>query len=166
MLDLLFELATWHGLAKLRLHTTRTLNDLEGSTIRLGAALRKFQSVTCENYITTDLPSEVASRGRRKAAEATKKGTKETSKRKAQGKRKGKEKEGATAAKPRKFNLSTYKTHALGDYVDYIRRFGTTDNFSTSVVRSFHFYEEKPQMLMYCTRGNLSTDVVSGTGPV
>jgi len=46
-MDLLFELATWHGLAKLRLHTESTVQALENSTTRLGIALRKFQSKTC-----------------------------------------------------------------------------------------------------------------------
>ena len=32
------------------------------------------------------------------------------------------------------FNLSTYKWHALGDYVNTIRRYGTTDNYSTQTV--------------------------------
>jgi hypothetical protein len=35
----------------------------------------------------------------------------------------------------RKFNLSTYKLHALGDYPKTIRRYGTTDNYSTQPVR-------------------------------
>ncbi|KAF8189074.1 hypothetical protein BJ912DRAFT_851013, partial [Pholiota molesta] len=42
--DLIFELATWHGLAKLRLHTESTLSALETSTTRLGIALRSFLS--------------------------------------------------------------------------------------------------------------------------
>ncbi|KAF9049001.1 hypothetical protein BJ165DRAFT_1592981 [Panaeolus papilionaceus] len=46
--DLLFELATWHALAKLRLHTESTIQSLENSTTHLGKVLRKFQSVTCD----------------------------------------------------------------------------------------------------------------------
>ena len=52
VLDLLFELATWHALAKLHLHTDSTLQSLEGSTTRLGQALRKFASTTCEKFDT------------------------------------------------------------------------------------------------------------------
>jgi hypothetical protein len=37
--------------------------------------------------------------------------------------------------KVKKLNLSTYKWHALGDYVNTIRRYGTTDNYSTQTVR-------------------------------
>jgi len=55
---LLFELATWHGLAKLRQHTETTVRDLENSTSRLGNMLRKFQEDVCTMYQTFDLPSE------------------------------------------------------------------------------------------------------------
>jgi hypothetical protein len=36
------------------------------------------------------------------------------------------------------FNLNTYKVHALGDYTAHIRRYGTTDSYSTEVVRVAH----------------------------
>lgn len=122
---MLFELATWHFLAKLRLHTETTVKALEASTTRLGAALRKFESVTCAKYATKDLPSEEAARGRRKAAMAEKNGV-STGTKGANGPR--------NEPHIRKFNLSTYKLHALGDYADYIRQYGTTDGFSTQTV--------------------------------
>ena len=68
IMDLLFELATWHALAKLRLRTETTLRALDTSTKRLGNALRTFKKVTCVAYITKELPSEEAARGRRQAA--------------------------------------------------------------------------------------------------
>lgn len=34
-------------------------------------------------------------------------------------------------------NLNTYKNHSLGDYTEAIRRYGTTDSYSTEIV--FHF---------------------------
>jgi hypothetical protein len=36
--------------------------------------------------------------------------------------------------KAKNFNLSTYKWHALGDYANAIRRYGTTDSYSTQTV--------------------------------
>lgn len=36
--------------------------------------------------------------------------------------------------RPREFNMNTYKTHALGDYVETIRQYGTTDSYSTELV--------------------------------
>ncbi|KAF9032603.1 hypothetical protein BJ165DRAFT_1604790 [Panaeolus papilionaceus] len=109
--DLLFELATWHALAKLRLHTESTIQSLENSTTRLGKVLRKFQSVTCAAFATVDLPTEEAARARRHKRQPSKPTTSTT--------------------KHRKFNLSTYKLHALGDYAQTIRTFGPTDGYST-----------------------------------
>jgi len=37
-------------------------------------------------------------------------------------------------------NLQTYKYHALGDYPNMIRRFGTTDNYTTQTVGLIHNY--------------------------
>ena len=39
---------------------------------------------------------------------------------------------------PRTFNINTYKFHALGDYKKAIRRFGTTDSYTTRVVSIYH----------------------------
>ena len=132
-MDLLFELATWHGLAKLRLHTESTVCALESSTTRLGIALRKFQSTTCAAFITRDLPSEEAARGRRKAAKA--KNPQATAKKPLS---KGKKTAVPSDSKLRVFSLSNYKTHALPDYPKTIRALGTTDGYSTQNV-SFLF---------------------------
>jgi hypothetical protein len=130
VMDLLFELATWHGLAKMRLHMESTIQSLEHSTMRLGTLLQRFQSMTCEAYITWELPSEEAACGRWKAAEAAKWST---------GGEACVEELIGTVKKPkvnqRKFNLTTYKAHSLGDYVEAIRMYGTTDNHSTQLVR-------------------------------
>jgi hypothetical protein len=117
---LLFKLATWHALAKLHLHTESTLRSLETSTKRLGAVIRRFNTVTCTAYVTKALPAEEAPHGRRKAALRVKRGSQ------------------LAAAKSqkgiKKFNLITYKFHALGDYPNAIRMFGTTDGFTTEIV--------------------------------
>jgi hypothetical protein len=42
-----------------------------------------------------------------------------------------------SALKPKEFNLNTYKFHSLGDYADAIRRYGTTDSYSTQIVSKF-----------------------------
>ncbi|KAG2072542.1 hypothetical protein BDR04DRAFT_1013247, partial [Suillus decipiens] len=59
LLDLLFELAMWHGLAKLQIHTDMTLNFLDSSMTWLGQFLHSFMNVM-EGYITKDLLSEEA----------------------------------------------------------------------------------------------------------
>lgn len=125
ILDLLFELATWHALGKLRMHTETTLHFLDNSTIRLGRTLRRFKQFTCDSFMTQELPKEAAARGRRKPAYSAKGNlnARPAKKRATEGTRQ------------RFFNMSTYKLHALGDYVKSIWLFGTTDNFSTQVVR-------------------------------
>lgn len=123
---LLFDLVTWHAYAKLRLHTDTTLNDFKTLTTTLGKSVRTFINEVCSQYHTTELPHEMAARGRRKIALAKKSDAPRASE------------------KPRKsthkqINLSTYKYHALGDYADLIARFGTTDNASTQMVRNKKF---------------------------
>lgn len=127
---LLFELATWHGLAKLRLHTESTLTDLENSATRLGNILRKFKTDVCSAYITRDLPSEEAARGRRQAAKAKKvaEGPQPTA---------VVTKSVTKKSKLRIFNMETYKLHGLPDYPTTIRAFGVTENTSTKNVCSF-----------------------------
>jgi hypothetical protein len=129
VLDLLFELGTWHMLASLRLHTDSTLCALEDSTTRLGQLLRHFQSTMCTAYETYELPSEEAARGCRTATTG------------ARTSHYGPSEDAENLAKKTKrrrlqkvFNLSTYKVHALGDYAQAIRLFGTTDGFTTRVV--------------------------------
>jgi hypothetical protein len=122
VLDLLFELATWHAFAKLRIHTDTTLNRFQAATKSLAASIRQFLRTTCETYLTQELPKEAAARGRRKAALATK-GSRSVTNSKAD-----------AGPKSKKLNFRTYKYHALADYPDTIRRFGTTDNYNTQTV--------------------------------
>jgi hypothetical protein len=92
--------------------------------------LRSFQQDVCSQYQTFDLPSEEAARARRKAAVAAKKDGVVASK--------GKGKESAAGSrKLRKFNLNTYKTHALGGYAKAIRLFGSPDNYNSQSVSNF-----------------------------
>ncbi|KAG1864616.1 hypothetical protein C8R48DRAFT_656144 [Suillus tomentosus] len=121
ILDLLFDLASWHAYVKLRMHTTDTLDFFDiATTIILGQSVRKFYKTTCNYYFTTELPDEYAARSRREAALAAKQNVMST----APGKRKA-------GPKYKSLNISTYKFHALGDYANTIRQRGTTDNYTT-----------------------------------
>lgn len=122
MLDILFELATWHALAKLRVHTDKTLDLLAAATETLTSTMRRFLRETCGAFNTRELQKEVAARGRRTAALAAK-GDSRAAKGKA-----------TTGPKLKKLNLATYKYHALADYAETIRRFGPTDNYNTQIV--------------------------------
>ena len=44
----------------------------------------------------------------------------------------------STTHKEVTFNLATYKYHALADYINIIRKYGTTDSYSTELVRVLH----------------------------
>ncbi|PIL24586.1 hypothetical protein GSI_12470 [Ganoderma sinense ZZ0214-1] len=113
--DLLFELANWHALAKLRLHTAVTLEIFRAATQHMYDAIHAFATKTCPNYKTQELPSEAAARVRRAKASNT---TTQPS----------------SARKPVTFAVhKTYKFHSLGDYADYIERSGPTDNYNTQV---------------------------------
>lgn len=120
VLDLLFTLGHWHSLAKLRTHTDVTIQRLDELTSDLGYHLRRFESDTCSAYHTYELKREREARQRKqvrrqKNIDATTNST-------------------SSGRLPKTFNLQTYKIHALGDYVEAIKTFGTTDSYSTEVV--------------------------------
>lgn len=68
ILNLLFDLATWHAYAKLRLHTSNTLSFFDTATLTLANSVRQFVKVTCNAFDTRELPQETTTRGRRKPA--------------------------------------------------------------------------------------------------
>jgi len=106
------------------------------STTRLGRFLHKFSHETKKVYLTKELPSEEAARGRWHAAKVTKAATGSipTGDQATTTNLNPKGKEKSDQMKLRYLNLSTYKLHALGDYVQSIRQFRTTDNYMTQVV--------------------------------
>ncbi|TEB23585.1 hypothetical protein FA13DRAFT_1571092, partial [Coprinellus micaceus] len=71
--DLLFTLALWHALAKLRMHTDSSLELLDSWTSLLGEAARTFVKLTCSQFRTQELKSEYEAR-KRKEARASRKG--------------------------------------------------------------------------------------------
>ena len=122
VLDLLFVFAEWHTLAKLRLHHTSTLIILNTVTQDLGRILRHLTRNICPAYDTQELPREEAARKRRASKQKSRKAPKAS----------------GHGAKKKTLNLATYKYHSSGDYGRQIITFGTTDSYSTQIVR-FHF---------------------------
>jgi hypothetical protein len=115
------------------MHTDPTLRLLDDVTVDIGRQFRKFNNQTCPAFNTRELRREAAARMRR----AHKRGGAQTG-------------NASSASAPiegappiedekrsKKFNLQTYKFHSLGDYADTIRRYGTTDSYSTERVRVF-----------------------------
>lgn len=152
VMGLLFVMAHWHGLAKLRMHSDLTLQILDQQTAELGEHLRRFKARVCSMYDTQELDRELNARSHRQAKEAVKRAVNGSqqgataAQPRAGANHKGKQKASAVQSQnvigpyprqPRKkksFNLQTYKLHALGDYVACIRHFGTTDSYSTEPV--------------------------------
>jgi hypothetical protein len=118
---LLFMCAHWHGLAKLRMHTDITLEIMDRITTTLGAEFRSFQTNICSDYMTRELKREEEACHRRQSKNNT------THYAKVQP-------AGNNGRARKSFNLATYKFHALGDYVEAIQRYGTTDSYSTELV--------------------------------
>lgn len=126
VLDLLYTMAEWHTLAKLQLHTSTSIGLLSEATSQLGQLLRRFRTFTCSQFATKELPSETAKRNWHTAQAKTKTSNKASSQPKPTNHNKN-------------FSLSTYKLHALGDYVSTIAWFGTTDSYSTQPVCHIYY---------------------------
>lgn len=145
VLKVLFDLAHWHGLAKLRMHTDSTLNVFSQVTTALGNTLRTFQERTCSVFPTRELQREQTARLRRQVKNTV---TAEPGSSNSNANEPGpsnSNEPGPSNLKPRnnsarlpkKLNLKTYKFHSLGDYYYTIRQFGTIDSYSTQSVSSF-----------------------------
>lgn len=76
VVDLLFIMAHWHGLAKLRMHSDLTLEILDQQTTKLGEQLRQFKANVCTVYNTQELNRKVDARSRRQVKEAAKRAEK------------------------------------------------------------------------------------------
>ena len=139
---LLFCLSEWHALAKLRMHSDESLNKLDLALKKLAAEIHRFQKRTCDAFKTQELPSEVAARHRRQESQIKSGGpTSSTS----------------STARPKSFNILTYKFHALGDYSSSIRMFGTTDSYTTQTVSGCQCAITEGRYMMVIPRVNLLT---------
>lgn len=150
-------MAHWHGMAKLRMHHDLTLDILEAVTKALGEKLRKFSDVTCVAFETKELQREYNARMRRQARQADPTNFAIPSVNpvahasKTTALQSGSAEMGTNSptqsiapsvvqvpkqlGRRRKvLNLNTFKGHSLGDYVESIRRCGTTDSYSTEPV--------------------------------
>jgi hypothetical protein len=100
------------------MHSGSTITFLEETFKKLSHKLWKFRKYTCTAFDTVELPKEKAAHQQRAAQRSENCNTSQESSR----------------AKFKKFNLLTYKFHAMGDYARTIKLFGTTDSFTTQIV--------------------------------
>jgi hypothetical protein len=101
---------------------------MESVTTSLGDKLREFRKKTCSDFMTRELQREAAARIRRENRKSAGGKVPQT-----QGKTQT-QNINSTERRPKTLNLNTYKVHALGDYTAAIRRYGTTDSYSTAPV--------------------------------
>lgn len=114
--DMLFELAVWHALAKLRLHTDVTLDIFRASTRHMYEATKTFATVTCPRHETRESVQQAQARVRREQAQNP-------------------NAQPDSRRRQLKYNvINTYKYHSLGDFPDYVAGHGPTDNWTTQVV--------------------------------
>lgn len=141
-------------LAKLHVHTDTTLQSLRLATKLLGNRLRHFREHIAKSYNTYETQKEYTKRMQRKAK--TNKAQAGAAPAASAGHRPIVNKDGTQAHAGRstnsssqdiqtnmrtdkrrivkEFSLQTFKVHALGDYVQSIEQFGTTDSYSTQIV--------------------------------
>jgi hypothetical protein len=107
------------------MHTDSSLELLSEATKTFGHAIREFQEKTCVAFTTHELDRERATRLRRQERKpaSVKPGHSNSDSKKS-----------SNVKQPKQFNLKTYKFHALGDYYNAIKRFGTTDSYTTQPV--------------------------------
>ena len=123
ILTLLFTCAYWHALAKMCMQTDEMLALLDVVMECLGRRLHHFQWKTCAAFDTQELKWEVEHcqhcESKNQAGNSIVTPTTQ----------------GVLILKT--FNLQTYKLHALGNYLNSIHKFGTTDSYSTELVSKY-----------------------------
>jgi hypothetical protein len=105
------------------MHTDETLQVMDDVTQSLGDAMRAFVANTCPKFVTKELKREVQCRQRRENQSQTSTTLSSAHANPTKATR-----------RPKTLNLQTYKLHALGDYTSSIRKYGTTDSYSTQPV--------------------------------
>ncbi|TRM55172.1 hypothetical protein BD626DRAFT_607153, partial [Schizophyllum amplum] len=127
--QLLYLMAYWHSLAKLRMHTTSSVDILDRATTELGKALRHFADDICPAYTTYETDREYATRKRAEAKRASKASGPSSS-----------SVAGTTNSgrKSKTFSLATIKLHFLGDAAWHVRMFGSLLQISTQPGESEH----------------------------
>ncbi|KAG9090779.1 hypothetical protein FRC06_000886, partial [Ceratobasidium sp. 370] len=141
VLTLLFVLAQWHGLTKLRRHTSASVAALQHVTTRLGHEVREFHRYTSELevYETTRehaaRQQRVRKKARPRAALAADSEAADT----------------ITSApelgrRRKYFNIETIKFHVLGDHPESIEELGTSDSVSTQTGELLHRHDKRRYM--------------------
>jgi hypothetical protein len=129
------------------MHTELTVDLLEVTTTELARQVLNFQEVTCQAYQTVETSKEYAARVRRNAKKAPKAGSTQPNALQQTNWTPNAAAPPVLAEEPltsslpaskgrlkKTLNTQTYKYHALADYAEHIRQFGTVDSYSTERV--------------------------------
>jgi hypothetical protein len=113
------------------MHTDETLKIFDDVTVQIGSDFRTFNARTCPAFDTQELRRETTARKRRQL--------KRISLNKSNNARCEPPVPESIVLEvdgplPKTLNIQTYKHHALGDYPNSIRQFGTSDSYSTEPV--------------------------------
>ncbi|KAJ7199372.1 hypothetical protein GGX14DRAFT_373179, partial [Mycena pura] len=134
VLDVYFDLALFHAMAKMRMHTTSTVRDFGGITRQMCITVRKFQRDT-QNIKTYETDHEQTRRINRARKQAQEKAVRQAA---VAGVEPPSFQVSLPAAvlklKEKPLNLETYKWHSAADYPQAVVRKGTLDSFSTQHV--------------------------------
>ncbi|KAJ3558095.1 hypothetical protein NP233_g11576 [Leucocoprinus birnbaumii] len=118
LMTLLYRLAEWHALAKLRMHTEGSLNLLQLMTREIGTLFCQFRDKSCSCFETMELPREAAARQCRSASSQNSSTN--------------------SHSRLKRLNLNLVKLHFMGDYFSHIHWFGTTDSYTTQLAEQSH----------------------------
>ncbi|KAG9093796.1 hypothetical protein FRC06_011372 [Ceratobasidium sp. 370] len=141
ILTVLYVLAQWHSLAKLRRHTSETVAALQRTTTRLGHELREFHRYTSELDVYETTKERVARQQRIRKKAKPRAALASNS----QGLDLGTETP-EIGRRQRQFNLETIKIHVLGDHPESIMHVGTTDSVSTQTGELLHRHSKRRYM--------------------
>ena len=131
LLKLLYRLAEWHALAKLRMHTEETLLRLDKAMKTIAKELRSFRKWTSSGFTGEELARDAAHQARQMLRKQGLLPTETQT-----------NDDPFRPVKIKKLNLHMYKFHVLGDYVSAIRLYGTTDSYSTQIVCYLYTHNE------------------------
>ncbi|KAG8723471.1 hypothetical protein FRC09_003185 [Ceratobasidium sp. 395] len=113
---IIFTMAQWHALGKLRMHTSSTIKSLDDHTTVLGRRMRRFQKSTAAAFKTVETNQEFQARQRRHERAALAAGSTSVA---------------PLERKVKTLSLNTFKFHSQGDYSSAVVRLGATDNWTT-----------------------------------
>jgi hypothetical protein len=128
--DLLFIMACWHTLAKLHLYTEDSLDSFRGLTTVFTKQIWYFANKICPHFDMVKTPSECATSIRTEAARVRKRKPRHSHLTSTQG----------AKWMAKDFTIATVKFHSIVHYPNAIARYGTTDSYSTQMVRRFSLH--------------------------